>query len=411
MERILRDNLLGAILVSRGLLGEEQLALGLQVQEREGGWRKLGDVLLDLGYLTPEGLQEALEVQRRMAEEVMARLEGPRTTARRIEAGRDLLLMCFRDQEEGARWTRLLQDEGHLVDEVDSAETALLHLQQRRFSLFLLDVTGPEMLRVVTMARQLDPDLVTLAIVDYALFRTSRRGLWMATPHYLLRPFEREELLLALSEALGRRRLRLENLALHSQIEQRGRELALLTELGTRLNMAEDLPQALTQAMFRVVDIFGSQAGSLLMVDEKSQELRFEVMVGEHVAPLRPLRLQLGQGICGWVAQTGQPMLVPDVRQEPRFYAEADSITGFETRTVLAVPILALGRTVGVIEVINKADATPFTPWDQRVLMAIATLVGDAIERASMRRMSRGRGGPPASTGGAEGKGTKEILS
>jgi GAF domain-containing protein len=391
MERILRDNLLGAILISRGLLSEEQLALGLQVQEREGGWRKLGDVLLDLGYLSAEGLNEALEVQRRMADEVMTRLEGPQSTASRPEAGRDLLLTCFRDRTEGARWARLLQEEGFLLVETSSMEQALQYLQQHRCSLFLLDLTGPELLRVPVMARQLDPELITVAIIDYALFRTSRRGLWMATPYYLLRPFEWEELLLVLREALDRRKLRLRNLALRAQIEQRGRELALLTELGGRLNAADDLPQALTQAMFRVVDIFGSHAGSLLMVDEKSAELRFEVMVGEHVAPLRPLRLQMGQGICGWVAQTGQPLLVPDVRQEPRFYADADQISGFETRSVLAVPITALGRTVGVIEVINKADGTPFTPWDQRVLSAIAVLVGDAIERTYLRRVV-GRG-------------------
>jgi GAF domain-containing protein len=130
------------------------------------------------------------------------------------------------------------------------------------------------------------------------------------------------------------------------------------------------------------------------MVDESTAELHFEVMVGEHVAPLRPLRLKVGQGICGWVAQMGRPLLVPDVRQEPRFYAEADMVSGFETHSVLAVPIVSLGRTVGVIEVINKADGTPFTPWDQRLLVAIATLVGDAIERTYLRRTAGERTGP-----------------
>lgn len=402
MERILRDNLLGAILVSRGLVSEEQLALGLQVQEREGGWRKLGDVLQDLGYIGPEGLNEALEVQKRMAEEVISRLEGPRPPHLRPETGRDLVLACLPEREEAGRWLRLLQEEGYQVEHAASAEAALVMLQQRRFSLLLMDVTAPELLRALVMARQLDPNLVAVALVDMALFRASRRGLWMATPHYLLRPFERDELLLVLNEALDRRRLRLENQTLRGQIEQRGRELALLTELGSRLNAAEDLPQALTQAMFRVVDIFGSQAGSLLMVDEDTQELSFEVMVGEHVAPLRPVRIKVGQGICGWVAQSGQPLLVPDVRQEPRFYAEADLVSGFETRSILAVPIIALGRTVGVIEVLNKADRTPFTPWDQRLLMAIATLAGDAIERAALRRELTQRRARPAA-GPAEG--------
>jgi len=404
MERILRDNLLGAILASRGLVTEEQLALGLQVQEREGGWRKLGDVLLDLGYLSPEGLQEALEIQRRMADEVLSRLEGPSPWLPRPEPGRDRLLVCFHDRDEGNRWAQVLLDQGYLLEQVDTADAALQQLQQRRFSLLLLEVTGPELLRVPVMARQMDADMVTVAVVDYALFRSSRRGLWMATPYYLLRPFEREELLLVLNEALERRHLRLENRRLSELMDQRARELALITELGRRLSAAEDLPEALTQTMFRVVDIFGSQAGSFLVVDREKDELRFEVMVGEHVAPLRPLRLQLGQGICGWVAQNGQPLLVPDVRQEPRFYAEADLLTGFETRSILCVPVQSLGRTVAVIEVINKADGTPFTPWDQRLLMTIATMAGDAIERAHLRQMlgERKETAPPDSPEGGK---------
>jgi putative methionine-R-sulfoxide reductase with GAF domain len=385
MERILRDNLLGAILVSRGLISEEQLALGLQVQEREGGWRKLGDVLLDLGYISPDGLRDALEVQGRMAEEVITRLEGPRPRLPRPQPGRDRLLVHFHDRDDRARWVRVLQDEGYLLEQAATADNALQELKQRAYSLLLLDVVGPELLQVPVMARQLEPNLVTVAVVDYSLFRNSRRGLWTATPYYLLRPFEREELLLVLNEALEWRHLRLENQALREHLEQRGRELALLTELGSRLSSAEDLAQALTQAMFRVVDIFGSQAGSLLMVDEEAGELCFEVMVGDYADPLRPLRIKLGEGICGWVAQEGQPLLVPDVSQDPRFFAEADLVSGFDTRSMLCVPIQVLGQTVAVIEVINKADGTSFTPWDQRLLMAIATLAGDAIERAEMR--------------------------
>jgi signal transduction protein with GAF and PtsI domain len=246
------------------------------------------------------------------------------------------------------------------------------------------------------MARQVRPDLSIVAIVDYALFRRSRRGLWSATPTYLIRPFDRDELLQVLDDGLERRRLRLQNRTMREQMEQYGRELALLTELGQRLTMTDDLSRALTQAMFHVVDIFGSQAGSLLLVDEQTQELRFEVMVGEHVAPLRPIRIKVGQGICGWVAETGQPLLVPDVSKEPRFYAEADRLTGFKTRSILCVPILAQGRTIGVIEVINKADGSSFTSWDRRVLVTIATMVGAAIERAQLRHslLDQGRRRP-----------------
>lgn len=391
MERLLRDNLLGAILVHRGLVTEEQLALGLQVQEREGGWRKLGDVLLDLGYVTPAGLNEALEVQRRMAEEVLARLEGPRPVPPRPEPERDRLLVFFQNRDEGNRWGGLLQLEGYLLDQVSTTEAMLQQLQQRSYALLLMEISGPELLRVPTMAHQLAPELVTVAVVDPAVFRSSRRGVWAATPYYLLTPFEQEELLLVLGQALEHRHLRLENRLLREQIELRGQELALLTELGTRLAAADDLAEALTQAMFRTVDIFGSQAGWLLIVDEASGELRYEVMVGGQVAPLRLQRIPLGEGICGWVAEKGQPLLVAEAQQDPRFRTEAERLGSLEVRSVLCVPVRALGRTVGVIELLDKADRTPFTPWDQRLLTTIATLVGGAIERDRLRRTLGGR--------------------
>ncbi|MGC8874614.1 MAG: GAF domain-containing protein [Chloroflexia bacterium] len=390
MERLLRDNLLGAILVHRGLITEEQLALGLQVQEREGGWRKLGDVLLDLGYVSPVGLNEALEVQRHMAEEVLARIEGPRPAPARQELGRERLLVYFQDRDEGNRWSGLLQFEGYVLDQVSTTEAMLQQLQQRPYSLLLMEINAPELLRVPLMARQIAPELATVAVVDPAIFRSSRRGLWAATPYSLLTPFEQDELLLVVGQALEHRRLRLENRLLREQIELRGQELALLTELGTRLAAAEDLAQALTQAMFRLADIFGTQAGWLLMADETGN-LRDEVVVGQQVAPLRLQHIPLGEGICGWVAERGQPLLIAEAQEDPRFQEEAERFAGLEVRSVLCVPIQALGRTVGVIELIDKADRTPFTPWDQRLLTAIATQVGGAIERDRLRRALGGR--------------------
>lgn len=391
MEQLLRDNLLGAILVSRGLIDEEQLVLALQVQEREGGWRKLGDILQDLGYLSPEGLSEALEVQRCMADEVLSRIESPRSGSAATESSQERLLVYFQDRREISHWSQVLFEEGYALEKVSTAEQALQRLRRQRYALLLIEITIPELLRFPVITRQLDPDLATVAVVDYPIFRRSRRGLFLATPYYLLRPFDREELLLVLQEALKRRRLSLQNRLLHGELEQRSRELILLTELSRRLTATDDLTQALTQAMFQAVDIFGCQAGSLLMVNERTGELRFEVMVGEHVAPLRPLRIKIGEGIAGWVAQTGQPLIVPDVRQDSRFLAAADRLSGFETRSILCVPIWCRGKTVGVIEVINKADGTPFTPWDQRVLMAIAAIVGTAIEWAYLRQTLRKR--------------------
>lgn len=388
MERLLRDNLLGAILVSRGIISEEQLELALQVQEREQGRRKLGDILQDLGYVSGEGLRQAVATQQSMSEEVIGRLETPHPAWPRPDPGRDRLLIYFQDQDEGARWTRLLWDEGYILDLAPSAESILQRLQQSRYSLLLIEIDSPEALRIPPIARRLDPDLITVAVVDYAFFRTSWRNLWSVTPYYLLRPFERSELLLILGEALARRHLHLENQTLRAQVKRHEGEMALLVELGRLLLLAEDLTQALNLVMCWLMDIFDSQAGALLLVDQQSRKLRLEVVVGEQSAAMRPLLLKLGQGAYRWVAQKREPMLVPNLFQDPHFRAQWELPADYKSCSVFCMPLQVLEKTVGLIE-LTRTDGTPFTPWDQGLLMAIATMIGYAVVRPRMYQVPR----------------------
>ncbi|MBN1485675.1 MAG: GAF domain-containing protein [Chloroflexia bacterium] len=384
MERLLRDNLLGALLVSRGFISEDQLSLGLQVQEREGGWRKLGDILQDLGYVNADQLREALRVQRRMSEEVIQRLESPRPEMPRPDPGQDALLVYFRDPDEGARWTRILWEEGYVLDLLSSYEVLLRRLQQRKHSLLLLEIANAEALRIPHIAARLDPDLVSVAVVEHALYRRSRRSLWAATPYYILRPFEQDELLLVVGKALERRRMILENRSLRSQVERHGRELALLTELSSRLLLADDLLLALNQGMEWLVDISDSQAGSLVMVDQRSGKLSFSAIFGAQADALRPILLQLGRQAFRLVAQTGEPLLIANLCEDNRFPTVSGLLAGFEPYTVLYAPLQVMGEVIGLIGLIRGTAQSPFTPWDQRLLVAVATLLGDTLARVHL---------------------------
>jgi diguanylate cyclase (GGDEF)-like protein len=134
--------------------------------------------------------------------------------------------------------------------------------------------------------------------------------------------------------------------------------------------------------MQKVSDLTSASNWSLLLLDERTRELRFEVAVGPGAERLRSLRLPAGEGIAGWVAREGQPVLVEDVRDDPRFAARFDEVSGRTTRCVLAVPLRSKGRVLGVIELVNGPDATPFAPADLATLRTVADYAAIAIDNA-----------------------------
>jgi HD-GYP domain-containing protein (c-di-GMP phosphodiesterase class II) len=127
-------------------------------------------------------------------------------------------------------------------------------------------------------------------------------------------------------------------------------------------------------------DITDAQASSLLMVDRENRELVFEAATGEKSDELIKSRIPLGEGIAGWAALQGEPLLVPDVSKDPRFYKKVDEATGFVTRSILCVPLKSRDKVIGVVEVLNKRGGLSFTKRDVQLLTALARQAASAIE-------------------------------
>ncbi|OFV86680.1 MAG: hypothetical protein A2V74_12335 [Acidobacteria bacterium RBG_16_70_10] len=119
----------------------------------------------------------------------------------------------------------------------------------------------------------------------------------------------------------------------------------------------------------------------MLMVDEEKQDLRFEVALGAKGKDISSLRLKIGEGVAGWVAQTGRPAIVNDTARDPRFAARFDLKTQFQTRSILCAPLISRGRTIGVVEILNKLGGR-FTRSDLDVLMTLVEPCAIAIENA-----------------------------
>lgn len=130
------------------------------------------------------------------------------------------------------------------------------------------------------------------------------------------------------------------------------------------------------KAALKAVD---SKDGSLMLFDEENKELVFVQVIGASKEKLTGYRLPAGEGIAGWVAMNHSPMLVPDVRFEPLFTPLVDQVTGFQTISVISVPLIHKERVVGVIEVVNTTSGKPFLESDLDILLLVTHLATQAI--------------------------------
>jgi GAF domain-containing protein len=146
-------------------------------------------------------------------------------------------------------------------------------------------------------------------------------------------------------------------------LRQRNRELALLNRVGQELTVTLDFQQVTEKLLPVVTEIIGSEGASVWLWDEKQEDwLVCHAFARGQELEVVNLRLRPEQGIAGWVMQTGERAIVPNVRDDPRFYPGIDELTGFYTISLLAVPLWVRGKVIGVLEVVNKRSDVPRGP-------------------------------------------------
>ena len=153
--------------------------------------------------------------------------------------------------------------------------------------------------------------------------------------------------------------------------------------MSTLVNSTLDLMEVLDNAMNYVEELMDAETSSIFEVDHERDELRFRLARGKWGSKAREIRLSMGEGIAGSVAQKGRPILVPDVDQDKRFTNRIDAHTGFKTRSVICVPIKHKGRLIGVLEVLNKRVGS-FDDEDVELLTVVSNQIGIAMENARL---------------------------
>jgi diguanylate cyclase (GGDEF)-like protein len=130
--------------------------------------------------------------------------------------------------------------------------------------------------------------------------------------------------------------------------------LRVFHDVARALTSSLELEEILGAIMDKMAQFFGPERWSMLMVDDKSGELYYAIAVGENTESLKGLRVPLGEGVAGWVASTGNPLVVPDVALDPHWSAFANKHPDLKIKSIACVPVRSGNKTLGVIQLLNS---------------------------------------------------------
>lgn len=173
------------------------------------------------------------------------------------------------------------------------------------------------------------------------------------------------------------------NARLYAESQRQANAMTALAESANVINASLKQDEVIMRILEQVTRALRVEVVSLALIDNQTNELVFHASTGEKSQSVVGLRLGLEHGIAGWVATHGKATIVPETRQDPRFFPDIDQMLGFKTRAIACAPIRLRGAVIGVLEALNPIDHY-FEPDALVVLSGIGNLAGTAIRHAQL---------------------------
>lgn len=155
-----------------------------------------------------------------------------------------------------------------------------------------------------------------------------------------------------------------------------------ISDYDKQVSPVQNLDQFLEFTVEKAVRIMQSKAGSLLLLDQEAGDLYFKVATGDKKEELKRFKIKIGEGIAGKVAQTGEPLLISDVKKDPRWNKDISESIGYQTHSIICAPMKVGDEIIGVIEIIDKINGASFVDEDLKILTEFGELAAHAIGNA-----------------------------
>lgn len=283
----------------------------------------------------------------------------------------------------------LLEGSGYRVQTTQSAPSAVELLKQEPFDLVITDIKMPELtgLDILKVVREIDPETIVILMTGYASLESALEAIKNGAFEYLLKPVEFTQLEISVRRGLEKREAAMARKKLLEELKQancnlnnRLQEINALYEAGKSLGYTTDISKLLDKIVALAAEVTQAEIGSLMLINEETDILTIKAYRGLDREIADTVSLPLGSSIAGYVAQSGEPLMVDDVEKDERF--KRINKERYSSASLLCVPLKITNRVLGVINMANKRNGASFTEHDLKLLTTFAAQAAVAIDDA-----------------------------
>ncbi len=300
------------------------------------------------------------------------------------------VLIIYDDEPTRTSLALIFDKNGYEAEGIGTGREALEKVEESFFSIALVDGDLPDMegVELLISLKERHPDMAVFLVASQPSAETAVRALNEGASAFITKPLNVEDVLTKMSEVLEQQRVvmkgrRLVEAANHElaelkwaeqTLQQRNRELAMLNRASQALASTLDLDQVLVSVLEEVRRLLGIVACSIWLTDPETGELVCRQSAGPESEVVRGFRLAPGQGLAGWVAQTGESLVVADTHTDTRYFKGVDMQTGLMLRSILSVPLRGKRGVIGVLQVTD----TETDRFDETHLALVEPLTASA---------------------------------
>jgi two-component system phosphate regulon sensor histidine kinase PhoR len=283
----------------------------------------------------------------------------------------------------------LLSTVGYEVETATDGDEALGIILGKEFDVILSDIKlpGKDGLQLLREAKHKDPNSVVILMTAYASLESAVSAVSEGAYDYLLKPIDFSHLKLAVNRAIDKRNSDRAREQLVEELQSKNRllkrriaEINALYRAGKSLSTTVELPELLSQIINLATTVIGAGTGSIMLLDEEHNVLRIQAAVGVEEEVIQDTTLPLGSSIAGYVAQSGEPVIVEDIEEDRRFHREAKS--HYKSKSLLCVPLKVKNEILGVLNITDKTGEESFNRQDLKLLTTFASQAAMAIDDA-----------------------------
>lgn len=273
--------------------------------------------------------------------------------------------------------SRILEENGYSVQVARDGNVAFDKIKKDFFNLLITDLKMPKLdgLDVLREIKKVNPFIEVIIITGYPTIESAVEAIKIGAFDFICKPFDLQEINETVNRCLEQQKFAINHIELG--------ELMTLFEISKAIPANTNINFLLERILDSALGIVKAKRGSILLLDEKTQELSIKVARGISEEVIRDTRIKLGEGISGRVSKEGKPVLVMNIDRDPRFQTNNES--RYETKSFLSIPLVSKysypeGNILGVINITDKISGESFTEREQTLLSVLGGEAVAAIE-------------------------------